>query len=235
MSQPNGLASKLSEVMAAVGYVPKNGTNARQGYKFAAASDVADAVRGELAARHVSLVPETVEHLLHDTRPTSSGGTMFVDTLRVTWRATDGDSGETATWQSVGTGEDSSDKAVYKAMTGALKYGLLLAFQIPTGDDPEADQPQHQGAALPHTTDRAVAATRASSLPSGPTDGGAVPSSRAPVPDEPPWPGEEIERGGYRAGDRHDPAHNPLKARNNGSLYCPTKMGAGWCDWTQAA
>jgi hypothetical protein len=40
----------------------------------------------------------------------------------------------------VGEGQDAGDKAVYKAMTGALKYCLLKTFLIPTGDDPERDE-----------------------------------------------------------------------------------------------
>jgi hypothetical protein len=49
---------------------------------------------------------------------------------------------------SYGTGTDKGDKAVYKAMTGALKYGLRHAFLIPDESDPEADT----------STDKATAA-----------------------------------------------------------------------------
>jgi hypothetical protein len=66
-------------------------------------------------------------------------GKQALLTLRFTWTLTDGDSGETISFQSVGTGADSGDKAAYKAATGALKYALLTGFLIPTGDDPEAD------------------------------------------------------------------------------------------------
>ena len=45
----------------------------------------------------------------------------------------------TLDFQSIGTGADSGDKAPYKATTGAIKYALLTAFLIPTGDDPEND------------------------------------------------------------------------------------------------
>lgn len=41
--------------------------------------------------------------------------------------------------QFIGSGEDKGDKAVYKAITGAIKYLLTSSFLIPTGDDPEAD------------------------------------------------------------------------------------------------
>jgi len=61
----------------------------------------------------------------------------------VTWQITDGETGEFVNFQSVGSGSDSTDKAVYKAMTGALKYALLLGFLIPTGDDPENEKPSN--------------------------------------------------------------------------------------------
>ena len=53
----------------------------------------------------------------------------------------DGDCPETVpiVLHSYGTGTDKGDKAVYKAQTGALKYGLRHAFLIPDESDPEAD------------------------------------------------------------------------------------------------
>jgi len=130
------LASKIAKVMQAVGYVEKGGTNSAQGYKFVQASAVADKVRSELAKLNVSMTPTLVEPMGFGQTPS---GKQSLVTLRFTWTLTDGDTGETITWQSVGTGADSGDKAVYKAATGALKYALLTGFLIPTGDDPEAD------------------------------------------------------------------------------------------------
>ena len=39
-----------------------------------------------------------------------------------------------------GSGDDPADKGLYSAYTGAVKYFLMKAFLIPTGDDPEADE-----------------------------------------------------------------------------------------------
>lgn len=130
------LASKIAKVMQAVGYVEKGGTNSAQGYKFVQASAVADKVRAELTKLNVTLTPTNIDVISEGLTPS---GKQTLITLRYTWTLTDGDSGETMTWQSVGTGADSGDKAVYKAATGALKYALLTGFLIPTGDDPEAD------------------------------------------------------------------------------------------------
>lgn len=130
------LHRKLAAVMAAVGYVPKNGQG--PGYKFASATDVADKVRGELAARNLTMLPAHIERW-GDPGETTLSGKQSVVTLKVQWLITDGDSGESVTIESVGTGADSGDKATNKAQTIAMKYAMLLAFAIPTGDDPEAD------------------------------------------------------------------------------------------------
>ena len=39
----------------------------------------------------------------------------------------------------IGQGSDTQDKGTNKAMTGAFKYLMLRAFNIPTGDDPDKD------------------------------------------------------------------------------------------------
>jgi len=136
MADKISLASKIAKVMEAVGYVQKGGTNAAQGYKFVQASAVADKVRAELSKLQVSMTPTNIDVISEGLTPS---GKQALLTLRFTWTLTDGESGETISFQSIGTGADSGDKAAYKAATGALKYALLTGFLIPTGDDPEAD------------------------------------------------------------------------------------------------
>jgi hypothetical protein len=130
----SSIHKKLSEVLTAVGYIEKSGTNQSQGYKYVMAAQVADKVREELSKRGLSIVPATVDVI--ESTQTISGKQSLV-TLKVTWRITDSETGEFVEFQSIGSGSDSTDKGVYKAQTGALKYGLLMGFLIPTGDDPE--------------------------------------------------------------------------------------------------
>jgi len=136
MTQSVRLAAKIAKVMEAVGYVAKTGTNSAQGYKFVQASAVADKVREQLVKYNVSMTPTAIDVISEGLTPS---GKQALLTLRFTWTLTDGESGETISFQSIGTGADSGDKAAYKAATGALKYALLTGFLIPTGDDPEAD------------------------------------------------------------------------------------------------
>jgi hypothetical protein len=138
MEEPmKSIHSKLSAILKAVGYIEKTGTNASQGYKYVQAAAVADKIRNEFAERGLTMIPENIE--VTESGLTPSGKQALI-TLRITWKISDSESGESVTFQSVGSGSDSTDKAVYKAMTGALKYALLLGFLIPTGDDPENEK-----------------------------------------------------------------------------------------------
>ena len=70
---------------------------------------------------------------------------MTVATLVVEFTFIDAETGETESFTVVGEGQDSGDKAVYKALTGATKYALMKTFLIPTGDDPERDEEEPGG------------------------------------------------------------------------------------------
>lgn len=134
-----GLHAKLAEVMAEVERIPKNGTAPAQmgGFKFVQVGDAADAIRAALGSRGVSMLPSAVEVISESEHPTKSGGTMTTQTIRTTWTLVDGESGDTAVIQSLGTGADTGDKFSPKAQSNAMKYALLMGFMLSTGDDPE--------------------------------------------------------------------------------------------------
>lgn len=129
------LVKKLAEVKANVDRIAKNGHNDHFNYDFATESDIAAAVRKEMAARSLIMFPN-VKHTEWEKVARRNGETKLC-TLTVEFTIEDGDSGETRSFTIMGQGEDSLDKATYKAMTGAEKYALLKLFMIPTGDDPE--------------------------------------------------------------------------------------------------
>ncbi len=132
------LVRKLSEVMAAVSHVPKSGRNNFHNYDYATEADITASVRQELAKRMVMLIP-SVESCEFLEVVTNANKKERICTMRMTFTAHDGESGETIPFNAVGQGQDASDKAAYKAATGATKYALLKLFLIPTGDDPEED------------------------------------------------------------------------------------------------
>lgn len=133
------LAAKLAEVLEAVGYIPKNGTNTTQNYKFVTDADVLDTVRTALAARKVATAV-SVTTLHHEPYTTAKGSPQFLATVEGVLTFLDGESDTRLDIPFVGAGADSGDKGAYKAITGGVKYALLKTFLIPTGDDPENDE-----------------------------------------------------------------------------------------------
>jgi hypothetical protein len=59
----------------------------------------------------------------------------------------DAEDGTQESFESMGEGLDTGDKAVYKALAGAFKYAITQGLCIPTGeqDDPEHHSPERDG------------------------------------------------------------------------------------------
>ena len=64
----------------------------------------------------------------------------FVDNIKMTIRIQDLESPEHIEIESFGKGIDTGDKGFGKASTYARKYGLLNAYKIATGQDPDAEK-----------------------------------------------------------------------------------------------
>ncbi|MFQ7233250.1 MAG: ERF family protein [Enterococcus hulanensis] len=129
------LMHKLVEITAAVERIPKNGHNDFHHYDYALESDIKDVVRKEMAERSLIMIPNELSR--STTQIQSKSGTQQLVTLEIEYTVNDAESGESVKMVGFGDGQDSGDKAVYKAKTGALKYALTSLFMIPTGDDPE--------------------------------------------------------------------------------------------------
>lgn len=138
-----GLAAKMAAAMAEIGRVQKRGKNDAQGYKYARADDVAEEARRVLSTHGIAMFADVVDDSLREiTIPPAKEGfggkVLRISKVRVAWTFQDSETGEERTVHTPGEGMDSGDKGIYKAMTGAMKYALMLGFLIPTGDgDPE--------------------------------------------------------------------------------------------------
>jgi len=145
------LHRKLAQVMYEVERIPKRGKApaAMGGFDFVQVGDAADVIRKALAEHNVSMLPSSIEMVGETEHPTSSGKMMTTMTVRTTWTLTDGESGETAIIQSMGSGGDMGDKAAPKAQSNAMKYALLMGFLLSTGDDPEMSDSSDRRAKQP--------------------------------------------------------------------------------------
>lgn len=135
------LVRKLCNVMGAIDRVAKTGHNKFHNYDYATESDITAAVRGEMATQGVMLIT-TIKSVDWQAVETKSGGKERFCTLAIICRFMDADSADVIEVEGQGQGQDPGDKALFKALTGAVKYVLLKQFLIPTGNDPEAESPE---------------------------------------------------------------------------------------------
>ena len=137
------IAAKLTKIMQACSYVQKTGYNDFHKYKYATAADVLEKANESMVLNNVASIvrPELIE--FRDVQ-NARGATEHLATVKTTITLIDNDSGETIELIGMGSGQDSSDKAVMKAQTAALKYAWMMSLNISTGDDPEADNGPEQ-------------------------------------------------------------------------------------------
>lgn len=123
------LYQKISAVMQDVGYLQKDDKVEFGNTKYKAISEekVTTAVRESLIKNKLIILPVEQEHIKEGT----------LSTVNVRYKIIDIETGEFEILVSSGTGADTQDKGVGKAMTYAYKYLLLRSFAIPTGEDPD--------------------------------------------------------------------------------------------------
>lgn len=136
--QQQGLAGKIAEVILEVSNVEKDGHNDFQNYDYTSAEALLAAIRKPLASRGVVVFPKLGE-VVERGAVTPKGKQTTITTAHVTYVFVDTTTGEREECPWAGTGDDPSDKGLYKAYTGAIKTFLRQQFLLPMGDDPEGD------------------------------------------------------------------------------------------------
>ena len=142
MADQNSIVAKMLRVYAAIDFVEKAGKNVSQNYKYVRAADVVHAVRKAFIEE--KLYAEINFDFCGDTfliARAKEKDTPFTGIrVRCYIVVHDLESDGLLTASGLGTGVDSSDKAVYKAQTGGLKYALRHLALLPDEADPEADE-----------------------------------------------------------------------------------------------
>lgn len=158
------LTKKLLKVMESLSWIEKRGENSAQNYKYVQADDVAAEVRKKLVEFGVGLTSSVLSTRTNEYEG-NNGKKVRITHVEVAWIFTDTETGHSTTSVVPGEAMDAGDKAIYKAMTGSLKYAMKMNFLIPTGDDPEensASDEIYKETARPSTSSRTSSA-RASS------------------------------------------------------------------------
>lgn len=140
---PVALQDKLRTVYERAYNVEKNGYNKAQDYHYATVDDVKAAVNVAFRAAGLFVSSSTFDLLSQTPFTKNSDGTRTPGraVLKLTLTVTDGT--HSMKFEGLGEALDSGDKAIYKAMAGAIKYALTVGLLIATGDrdDPENDAP----------------------------------------------------------------------------------------------
>jgi ERF superfamily len=137
--KPKKFLEKLIEIYEEVDHIEKRGENEKQHYRYVKAADVAHPIRKALMTRRI-YAQTSFTHLRSYEIPLKAGGTHQAIDLGCTVTFIDAESDERIHVTVYGSGCDGGDKAVYKAMTGALKYALRTAFLLPDESDPENEE-----------------------------------------------------------------------------------------------
>ena len=121
---------------------------------------------------------------------------------------------------------------VENAETSAIGRAIVMAG-IPSKKVASADEVRAKVVpmkAVPAPAAKpAPAAEPGPPLPPPPAEEDSWAAVVAAVPQPPP-------HGGWKEGEMHEPGHRALRARANGSLYCPTKLDDGrWCPFKPSA
>lgn len=130
---------KINAVMKEIEYLTKDdkvefGTTK---YKAISEEKVTTVVRNELVKQGIVILPIQQESTVMELMRTEKSVNQRAD-VHVRYRIQNiDDVNDFTEVESNGSGVDTQDKAVGKAMTYAYKYMLLRTFAIPTGEDPD--------------------------------------------------------------------------------------------------
>lgn len=140
MSEQTKVLAKLSLISKEIGYVQKDKKNTTQGYKYLSESKIKEVMKENFEKHGIVFTYSTDGVREYEISPTGNNKKQFVTVVQGKYRFSDSESGEYVenTW--AGTGSDTGDKGIYKAITGGIKYIFNTTFLIPTGDDPEEDK-----------------------------------------------------------------------------------------------
>lgn len=129
------LLEKLLEISKEIGSLSKSATNSAFKYKYVKGEVAMSAFR-DLEAKHrikvlASVLAPTIQVMYKE-------GSGFITTMVIKYEIHDLDSKDRVESYIPAQGYDTTDKGVYKAMTGGFKYFILQNFSA-SSDDPEKE------------------------------------------------------------------------------------------------
>lgn len=132
--------SKLVEVRKEIWGMEKSGFNDMQKYKYFSDDQIAEKFRSLFNKFWIAFEYSSKITGNREISSTKAWTKQFVTDVEVEYKFVDMETGDFVAWFACWSWNDTGDKWVYKAITGAVKYIYMKTFQISTGDDPENDE-----------------------------------------------------------------------------------------------
>lgn len=148
------LYAKVKAVYQDVNYIQKDKRNEFHRYNYASEAAIKDHLHEAFVKHGLVMLPPDVESVEDAKKINEKGKEEIITTARIRFGIADVDTGASVHGTLYGRGVDASDKGIYKAITGGLKYFLTTTFLIPTGDNPEEEdeKPDPKAATKPAAT-----------------------------------------------------------------------------------
>lgn len=160
------LAQKLAKAMDDMGALAKDGSNDKQGWSFISEAAIKAAIRRVAGKYGFAIIPTKINKITQYERQTSRGGTLYFYDVIQDFIVTDGK--EQYEMQMIGTGSDSGDKAVNKAVTVAFKNLEKQLFNVSDQNDPDPDSETNE-ATVPAKNNLSTQSNRSSRVTMGGT------------------------------------------------------------------
>jgi hypothetical protein len=140
----SSIYKKLFEITKEELTLKKSGYNAYHKYKYVTESDILELAKKVFQKHGLICIPNQVEI-------TNIPKEDKDDITRIIYEFTlaDPETGDSIVLRHGGDGQDSGDKGIYKASTGAVKYFLMKLLMVSAEDDPENDAQVKAGVKLP--------------------------------------------------------------------------------------
>jgi hypothetical protein len=137
--------AQVTAVMAKEGISKERTAGAGGGgtFRFRGIDDVYNALSTHLAAAGLCILPRVLDRTVTE-RTNAKGTVVSYVVLTVEFDLVSAVDGSKHVIRTMGEAMDTSDKATNKAMSAAMKYACLLAFQIPTEGDNDTENGHHE-------------------------------------------------------------------------------------------
>jgi len=131
---------KIAEVRKEIKeWMSKGWKNKEMWYSYFSDDQISEKFRNLFDEHGICFVYSSEITGCREISPTRSWTKQFVTDVLVNYKFVDIDTWSMIEWTACWSWNDTGDKWVYKAITGAVKYIFMKTFQISTGDDPEKD------------------------------------------------------------------------------------------------